>query len=94
MCAILVVLSTTAQADPAATQDAHLRSRIGWVCADQTERVRADLNGDGSVDRVLSYVRAASHGNCDETDRPPRWRVELSMGVAGRIDRAIRCAAS
>jgi hypothetical protein len=91
---VLVLLSTTARGDPVATQPARDRPRIGWICARWTERIRADVNGDGRTDRILSYVRTASHSICDESKLPPRWWITVFMGTAGRIDREVRCDSS
>ncbi|MDP9327396.1 MAG: hypothetical protein M3P10_04230 [Actinomycetota bacterium] len=95
MCAVvLVLLSTTAQGDPVPTQSARDRPRVGWICARWTERMRADVNGDGRVDRILSYVRTAPNSTCDESALPPRWWITVFMGTAGRIDREVRCDSS
>jgi hypothetical protein len=91
---VLAILSTTALADPPATQPARLRPRIGWICARWTERLRGDVDGDGRVDRILSFVRTEPNSTCDELALPPRWRVTVFRGTTDPLDLEVPCDSS
>jgi hypothetical protein len=48
---------SVASADIYVPPEAKLRPGIGWICAQWTERISGDLNGDGRLDHGLYYDR-------------------------------------
>jgi hypothetical protein len=80
-----------ARADEIAWPKAHLRPRIGWVCAYWTSRATGDFDGNGRLDHALMWVGARPQRRCDENRlvTSSRWHLTVFLGLAGRADRRL-----